>query len=65
MEQAGFAGAELVGETGFNSSAITKGVLMRAHRPGVEELEAQDRALVREEFEQASFFSTAPVSPFT
>jgi hypothetical protein len=30
IEQAGFVDAELIGETGFNSSSVTKGVLLRA-----------------------------------
>jgi len=30
LEQAGFHGIELVSETGFNSSPVTKGVLFRA-----------------------------------
>jgi len=30
MKQAGFAEVEMVSETGFNSSPITKGVLFRA-----------------------------------
>ncbi len=33
VEQAGFTGAEVVGETGFKSSATTKGILLRARRP--------------------------------
>ncbi len=46
MEQAGFEGSELVAETGFNSSSITKGVLIRAFRPGMVSHEsAADRSL--------------------
>jgi hypothetical protein len=33
MREAGFADAELVAETGFNSSPVTKGVLFRAVKP--------------------------------
>jgi arsenite methyltransferase len=33
LEQAGFEGAELVAETGFNSSPATKGMLFRAVKP--------------------------------
>ena len=33
LEQAGFQDAELVAETGFNSSPKTKGVLFRALKP--------------------------------
>ncbi len=30
LQEAGFMGVELVAETGFNSSPVTKGVLFRA-----------------------------------
>jgi hypothetical protein len=30
LEQAGFSDVELVGEIGFNSSPVTRGVLVRA-----------------------------------
>ena len=33
MRQAGFADVEMVSETGFNSSAVTQGVLFRAVKP--------------------------------
>jgi hypothetical protein len=33
IKQAGFADAEIVSETGFNSSPVTKGALFRATRP--------------------------------
>jgi len=33
LKKVGFEKAEIVGETGFNSSAKTKGVLLRAERP--------------------------------
>ena len=36
FEQAGFVGFELVGETGFNSSPVTRGALFRASKPGLE-----------------------------
>jgi hypothetical protein len=32
MKEAGFAEAEGIGDTGFNSSPVTKGVLFRAKR---------------------------------
>ncbi len=35
MRQAGFADVEMVSETGFNSSAVTRGVLFRAVKPAV------------------------------
>lgn len=33
MHRAGFMDVELVGETGFNSSPVTRGVLFRAKKP--------------------------------
>jgi hypothetical protein len=33
IQQAGFINSELVGETGFNSSPITKGALFWATKP--------------------------------
>ena len=33
LQKVGFESAELVGETGFNSSPKTKGVLLRAKKP--------------------------------
>jgi len=35
LNEAGFADVELVGETDFNSSPVTKGVLFRARKPPV------------------------------
>jgi hypothetical protein len=35
MREAGFAGVEMVSETGFNSSPVTKGVLFRAVKPAL------------------------------
>lgn len=35
LQKVGFEKAELVGETGFNSSAKTKGVLLRAEKPTI------------------------------
>jgi hypothetical protein len=40
IKQAGFADAEMVSETGLNSSPVTRGVLFRAVRPA---LSASDR----------------------
>jgi hypothetical protein len=33
VSEAGFIEFELVGDTGFNSSPVTKGVLIRAKKP--------------------------------
>jgi hypothetical protein len=35
MKEAGFEDAELVAETGFDSSPVTKGALFRATKPSV------------------------------
>lgn len=35
MKQAGFVDAEMVSETGLNSSPVTKGALFRASKPSV------------------------------
>jgi len=35
LNEAGFVDIELVGETGFDSSPVTKGVLFRATKPAV------------------------------
>jgi hypothetical protein len=37
LEQVGFQKVELVGETGFNSTPKTKGILVRAEKPAVME----------------------------
>ncbi len=37
LEQVGFQKVELVGETGFNSTPKTKGILARAEKPTVTE----------------------------
>ena len=34
MREAGFGDAELAGETGFNSSPVTKGVLIKGNKKG-------------------------------
>lgn len=36
LQKAGFENAEIVGETGFNSSPKTQGVLLRAEKPAIE-----------------------------
>lgn len=43
MGQAGFENAEIVSDTGFNSSPITKGVLIRANRPRTEAKTGEER----------------------
>jgi hypothetical protein len=42
VKEAGFVDAELVGETGFNSSPVTKGMLFRARKPAISEVQKFD-----------------------
>jgi hypothetical protein len=35
LNEAGFVDVELIGETGFNSSPVTKGVLFRARKSAI------------------------------
>jgi hypothetical protein len=35
LQKVGFENAEIVGDTGFNSSPKTKGVLLRAEKPAI------------------------------
>jgi hypothetical protein len=35
LEKFGFHNVELIGETGYNSTPKTKGVLLRAEKPGL------------------------------
>ena len=38
LKEVGFADIELVAETGFNSSPVTKGVLLRARKPAISDI---------------------------
>ncbi len=38
LNEAGFADIEGVAETGFNSSPVTKGVLFRAKKPAISDV---------------------------
>jgi hypothetical protein len=38
FNKVGFVDAELVGETGFNSSPVTKGVLFRARKSAISDV---------------------------
>jgi len=42
LKEAGFVDAELVGETGFNSSPVTKGMLFRARKSAISEVRRFD-----------------------
>ncbi len=39
IREAGFTDVELVAETGFNSSPVTRGVLFRAKKPAISDAE--------------------------
>jgi hypothetical protein len=43
LNEVGFVDVELVGETGFKSSPVTKGVLFRARKPALDERQARGR----------------------
>jgi hypothetical protein len=45
MQEAGFTNVELAAETGFNSSPVTKGVLLRASRSGHAPVEGKERPM--------------------
>ena len=60
LNEAGFANVKLVGETGFNSSPVTKGVLFRAIRSGISdlgrvEMEPKDALSMYQEFFNAAY----------
>ncbi len=42
LKEAGFVDAELVGETGFNSSPVTRGMLFRARKSAISEVRPFD-----------------------
>jgi len=42
LKEAGFVDAEVVGETGFDSSPVTKGMLFRARKPTISEVRRFD-----------------------
>ena len=42
LKEAGFGDAELVGETGFNSSPVTRGMLFRARKSAISEVRRFD-----------------------
>jgi hypothetical protein len=43
MKQSGFANVEMVSETGFNSSPVTKGIFFRAVKPAASISERRGR----------------------
>jgi hypothetical protein len=58
MKQAGFADVEMVSETGFNSSPVTKGILFGAVKPAVSTSDRKSNSMVtlgkyQEFFEEA------------
>ncbi len=59
MKQAGFVEAEMVSETGLNSSPVTRGALFRASKPAVsihqQMTEAMDTLSKYQEFFEAAY----------
>ena len=60
IRKAGFTDVEMVSETGFNSSPVTKGVLIRARRPttadsGRQEVSSPDLIGMYDEFFDAAY----------
>lgn len=60
IREAGFTDVEMVAETGFNSSPVTKGVLIRATRPttmdsGGQEVSSPDMLGKYDEFFNAAY----------
>jgi len=60
LNEAGFADYELVAETGFNSSPVTKGVLFRARKSAISdvgrvEMEPKDPLSKYQEFFNAAY----------
>ena len=49
LRDAGFADFELVAETGFNSSPVTKGVLFRARKSAISEVKRYEETKVANE----------------
>jgi alkylhydroperoxidase/carboxymuconolactone decarboxylase family protein YurZ len=64
MREAGFTAAELVAETGFNSSPVTRGALFRAEKPAIPDvgrlgIPAQDLLGKYQEFFHAAYADAA------
>ena len=56
MQKAGFDGTEAVGETGFNSSPTTRGMLFRARRgEGGKNMSAEDGLNKYQEFFEMAY----------
>ncbi len=55
LNQVGFVAAEMVSETGFNSSPVTQGVLFRAVKPAVPISEMRRNSMVALEKYQEFF----------
>ena len=60
LNEVGFVDVELVGETGFNSSPVTKGVLFRARKSAISdvgrfEMQAKDAFSKYQEFFNAAY----------
>ncbi len=60
LNEAGFVDVELVSQTGFNSSPVTKGVLLRARKPTISdtrrvEMQAKGSLSKYQEFFEAAY----------
>jgi hypothetical protein len=60
MKKAGFSGVEMAGDTGFNSSAVTKGTLFRAKKVlGEKALSVEDGLRKYREFFEMAYVDGA------
>jgi hypothetical protein len=56
LQQAGFKDAELVAETGYNSSPKTRGVLVRARKPAISD-RRKKLEIKKETYERWNYFA--------
>ena len=56
LKQAGFTDIELLAETGFNSSPVTKGALFRATKPVISIVKEKDKAMENSLSKYQEFF---------
>ena len=59
MREVGFEHTELVADTGFNSSPVTKGVLLRATKPAVRKVQERGTAMEGTLSKYQTFFDSA------
>ncbi len=56
LKQAGFTDIELLAETGFNSSPVTKGALFRATKPVISIVKEKDKTMENSLSKYQEFF---------